>query len=635
MYPSDSDQLPDQSKAVKESPMTRYQYPISRYLNIRQAAAPSWSSDSHNIAFLANVTGTPQVWRVRPQPLGSLPPWPSQLTYDADRVLAVQCSPAPGDGRILYAADSGGNENAHLWLQNPDGSEACLTQGHEKAMHNPGHWSPDGRMLTYSANRDDPGRFGLYLQDMQDPTSEARLIWASSEPGYLREMVLSPDGKSIAVVRVKSSFSHDLVLVDIESGAPRTLHASEELTTYGDISFSADGRWLWLLADAGADFVYIARLGLESGEMEPIIQAEWDIEGFSVSPDGERIVFSTNVDGGSELRLRELADGSTFTAISTQSARGVVGLAGGGAAFSPDGRRVAFSFSSSTRTYDIHVWDLATGSVQQLTQSSHGGIAMETFVEPALIHYPTMDGLDIPGWFYAPRSTEARFPVVVYVHGGPEGQFRPYMNYVVQFFVQRGFGVLAPNVRGSVGYGKAYSHLDDVRKRMDSVADLAHAAHWLREQPNVDPKRIAIMGGSYGGFMVLSAVTTYPELWAAGVDIVGISNLATFLENTSTYRRSHRAAEYGSLDDDREFLEEIAPANHLDRLRAPLIVIHGRNDPRVPLSEAEQLVSTLQEQGSPTELFVFDDEGHGVVKLKNKLVAYPAIAAFLEKHLAA
>jgi dipeptidyl aminopeptidase/acylaminoacyl peptidase len=189
-------------------------------------------------------------------------------------------------------------------------------------------------------------------------------------------------------------------------------------------------------------------------------------------------------------------------------------------------------------------------------------------------------------------------------------------------------------VRGSTGYGKAYSHLDDVEKRMDSVADLAHAAHWLKARPEIDGGRIAVYGGSYGGFMVLSALTAYPDLWAAGVNIVGISNFVTFLENTSEYRRSHRESEYGSLARDRDFLESIAPINHLDQIQAPLMVIHGANDPRVPLSEAEQLVAGLQERGIPVEFLVFDDEGHGLAKLKNKLVAYPAVVEFLGKYLA-
>jgi dipeptidyl aminopeptidase/acylaminoacyl peptidase len=224
-------------------------------------------------------------------------------------------------------------------------------------------------------------------------------------------------------------------------------------------------------------------------------------------------------------------------------------------------------------------------------------------------------------------------PVIVLVHGGPEGQFQPYFHFFIQYFVHHGYAVLAPNVRGSTGYGKAYSHLDDVEKRMDSVADLAQAAHWLKQQPGIDGERLVVYGGSYGGFMVLSALTTYPELWAAGVDIVGISNFVTFLENTSEYRRATREAEYGSLAHDRDFLERISPSRHIDALRAPLLIIHGANDPRVPLSEAQQMATALEARGVPGRLVVFDDEGHGIIKLKNKLVMYPIVVEFLNEHL--
>jgi dipeptidyl aminopeptidase/acylaminoacyl peptidase len=221
----------------------------------------------------------------------------------------------------------------------------------------------------------------------------------------------------------------------------------------------------------------------------------------------------------------------------------------------------------------------------------------------------------------------------VFVHGGPEGQYRPTFQPIVQYLVLAGFAVLATNVRGSSGYGKTYLHLDDVGKRMDSVADLAHAVHWLRDSGRADPHRIAVYGGSYGGFMVLAALTTYPELWAAGVDLVGISNFVTFLENTGPWRRHLREAEYGSLENDREFLEEISPINKVDRIRAPLLVIHGANDPRVPIGETEQMVARLRALGRTVEFLRLEDEGHQIAKLHNKLVAYPMAADFLRRHL--
>jgi dipeptidyl aminopeptidase/acylaminoacyl peptidase len=233
-----------------------------------------------------------------------------------------------------------------------------------------------------------------------------------------------------------------------------------------------------------------------------------------------------------------------------------------------------------------------------------------------------------------PKNHPGRpLPTIVYVHGGPASQFRPDLHFFLQYFLATGFAVLAPNVRGSSGYGKAYMALDDVERRMDSVRDLDYAARWLKTRSDLDGNRLVVYGGSYGGFMVLAALAFYPEHWAAGIDIIGISNFVSFLANTGAYRRRHREAEYGSLEHDRDFLQSISPLQHVDKITAPLMVIHGANDPRVPLEEAEQIAAALQAGGVPVEFLVFDDEGHGIVKLKNKLVAYPAIAKFLERHV--
>ena len=224
-------------------------------------------------------------------------------------------------------------------------------------------------------------------------------------------------------------------------------------------------------------------------------------------------------------------------------------------------------------------------------------------------------------------------PVIVYPHGGPESQTRPTFNAIFQYFVQAGYAVLAPNVRGSTGYGTEYMNLDNTTKRMDSVKDLAHAAYWLRDQKQGDPKRLAVYGGSYGGFMVLAQVTHYPDLWAAGIDVVGICNFVTFLEKTGAYRRAHRETEYGNLREHREFLEKISPINHVDKIKCPMMVIHGANDPRVPIGEAEQIVAALKKRDVPVEYLRYEDEGHGLAKLKNRLDAYPKMVAFLDKYL--
>jgi dipeptidyl aminopeptidase/acylaminoacyl peptidase len=228
---------------------------------------------------------------------------------------------------------------------------------------------------------------------------------------------------------------------------------------------------------------------------------------------------------------------------------------------------------------------------------------------------------------------ESGYPVVVDIHGGPESQRRPSFASVTQYLLNNGYAVFEPNVRGSSGYGKAYSGLDDVENRMDSVKDIREGVGWLHDHPEVDPDRVVAMGGSYGGFMVLASVTEYPDLWAAGVDIVGIANFVTFLENTGDWRRSLREAEYGSLDDDREFLESVSPINNIDRIEAPLFVLHGENDPRVPVGEAEQIVEEAREQGVPVRKLIFEDEGHGFAKLDNRIEAYREIVDFLAEHV--
>jgi dipeptidyl aminopeptidase/acylaminoacyl peptidase len=370
--------------------------------------------------------------------------------------------------------------------------------------------------------------------------------------------------------------------------------------------------------------------------MSPLAPFDWDVDYFCISPDRRWLGFTVNENGCGVPHVRSLENGELRRAMEPNGQSGVAGNLDRYILFTPDSRNLVYSYNTPVRTSDIFCWDFndPDNPPWPLTRSSHGGLPPEIFRPYELVHYPTFDGLEIPAWFCLPDDRFPRpLPVVVIVHGGPESQSQAAFNFLAQYLLEKGFALLIPNVRGSSGYGKAYGHLDDVEKRMDSVADLAHAAHWLGRQPQIDLGRMAVYGGSYGGFMVLSAMTAYPDLWAAGVDIVGISNFVTFLENTSAYRRAHREAEYGSLENDRAFLESISPIRHIEILSAPLMVIHGANDPRVPLGEAEQLVAALREQGTPVEYLVFEDEGHGLAKLKNKIVAYPAVADFLARHL--
>jgi dipeptidyl aminopeptidase/acylaminoacyl peptidase len=280
------------------------------------------------------------------------------------------------------------------------------------------------------------------------------------------------------------------------------------------------------------------------------------------------------------------------------------------------------------------------------------GIAETSFIRPKLIKYKSFDGREISAWYYEPsrqrsfslklndpkdasglKSSKPTMPVIVSIHGGPESQERPGFNPLYQYYLSRGYGILAPNVRGSTGYGKTFTHLDDVKKREDSVKDIAAGVDWLKTTGGADPRRIAVMGNSYGGYMTLAAITLYPDLWAAAVDTVGISNWESFLKNTSGYRRRQREVEYGRLDKDLNFLRSVSPIKKIDRIKCPLFVIAGRNDPRVPWTEGQQMVDAIRKRGGAVEWKVYDDEGHGISKLKNRLALYPLVADFLDRNM--
>ncbi|MFN8472393.1 MAG: S9 family peptidase [Anaerolineae bacterium] len=604
-------------------------FPFERFLNIRAAGGGTFSPDGGRVAFVTDITGVPEVWAV-----GVQGGWPEQLTFGGERVNFARF--APQGGRLVFGADSGGNELQQLYLVSADGSTVRDLTRAPGSMHYWGGWSPDGRQVAFASNRRDPRFFDIYTCDVE--TGESTCVYESE--GMTHAVGFSPDGKWLLLARMNGSLDEDLLLLNLATGQVVHLTPHEGKAIYHGISWSADSRGLYLATDQGRQTAALVFLDVATRQMTLLDAPEWDVEAVALSRDGRRLAYSVNVDGVSELRLLNVTSGER-PAVPNGLPNGVIGvlpicrdpMAGNPLAWSPDGERLAVSFSSGTNAPNVWIVDLTANSVTRLTHSSLAGLPQNTLVEPELIRYPTFDGRQIPALYYRPRGARGLLPVVVFVHGGPEGQSRPSFNPVIAYFVNRGYAVLAPNVRGSTGYGRAFTHLDDVEKRMDSVADLAYAVQWLVAEGDADPRRIAVMGASYGGFMVLAAVTNYPDLWAAGVDIVGIGSFVTFLERTGVYRRKHRETEYGSLERNRAFLESISPIHKVGDITAPLMVIHGANDPRVPVYEAEQMVAALQARQHPVEYLRFEDEGHGIVKLANRIVAYGAIGDFLDRYL--
>ncbi|HSG44780.1 MAG TPA: S9 family peptidase [Anaerolineales bacterium] len=595
---------------------------FSQYLNIRKAYSPSFSPDGKKVSFLTDITGVPQAWVVDIE--GG---WPDQLTFETERVSEAVFSPT--NDYLVFSRDVGGNENAQIFLVNADGSGERKLTNADDAMHIFGAWSKDGKQIAFTANRRDKSKFDIYVQNINE--DEARLVWENNIPGFLVVTGFSPDVSRLLVYLLHNNMNQDIFELGIQSGEIRKLTEHEGNVRYLSPVYSADGNSVYCACDNDRDLATLMQINLDDLQYQFLGETEYEIEYVAASADGRWLLWATNVEGANQLNLMDLKSKNV-----SQPADLPTGVLSGFSppVFSPDSKHVAFGFTMPTRTSDIWIWDIEQDQLHQATQSSHAGIPTSSFKEPELIRYPTFDERAIPAWFYRPDVNEGeKYPIVFIVHGGPEGQAQPILDIVAQYFFSRGYGVFVPNVRGSSGYGKEYLNLDNVEKRMDSVADLSYAVKWLETQPKVDTKRIAVTGGSYGGFMVLAALTTYPDLWAAGIDIVGISNFVTFLENTGVYRRSHREGEYGSLEHDREFLTSISPIHQVDKITAPLKVVHGANDPRVPLNEAEQIVSALEERNVPVEFLVYHDEGHGLVKLKNRLDAYPKLADFLDKHI--
>jgi dipeptidyl aminopeptidase/acylaminoacyl peptidase len=590
---------------------------IERYLNVRSAYGASRSPDG-TLAFLMDTTGTAQVWT-----LEGPDRWPDQRTFAEEPVSFCRYSPTREE--LVLGMDEGGDENTQLYLLGPTGTPTDLTR-HPDARHHWGGWSPDGDRFAFASNRRDPAVFDVYVQD-RDARGEAAELGFEGD-GIVGVGGFSPGGDRLVLSTVQHNFDQDLYALDVETGERTHLTPHEGDVRYGSAEWGPDGG-LYCVTDEGGDRLSLARIGPDGGT-ETVVTDEWNVDGVAVDADTDRLVYSRNVDGYTALTVADIEGPGELATLSEPTLpEGVAG----GVEFSDDGDRFVLSASGSTHNANVHAVDAATGDSTRWTRAPVAGLDPDGFRPRELVHVESFDGRSVPGYLSFPAETpDGGVPVVVDVHGGPESQRRPSFSALNQYFLAAGYAVFEPNVRGSTGYGREWTGLDDVERRMDAIADLEACAAWLAGRPDVDGDRLILKGGSYGGFAVLAALTEYPERWAAGVDVVGIANLVTFLENTADWRRENREAEYGSLAENREFLESISPVHRADRIRAPLFVVHGANDPRVPLSEAEQIAEAASEH-VPTELLVYEDEGHGLSKRENRVDAYTRMVAFLDEHV--
>jgi len=610
-------------------------YSIEQYLSIKSAGSPQFSTDGKSIAYLTNVSGTQQIWVV--DLAGGKP---QQITNYDDNIGFFRWLP---DGTMFFGKAKGGDENTQFFAMKADGSGVRELTNEPKVRHNFAEVSDDGKTIYYASNKRNPTYFDVYSMDIA--SGKETLLYQYD--GNINIAAVNDAGTKFVVSRDsdEKSLDNDLYMVDVKTKREIHLTPHTDASEFGDVEFLADS--LVLTANDGREFQSLVQMRKKNAaiddwsetnrETRVVDGPKWDVGGVTMTDNASIMAYTLNNDGYSDLYIRKVeTDGKPLISVIDDKPLHVVVPASGligGMTFSQDGNRLAFTFSSFESPSDIWVYDLNVKKFARITVSDRAGIKPSTFVQPELIKFRTFDGRDIPAWYYVPENGDKSRRVIVSVHGGPEGQERPGFSGLYQYYLSRGYAILAPNVRGSTGYGKTYTHLDDVKNREDSVKDLAYAVEWLKTKGGADPKRIAVMGGSYGGYMTLAAITLYPDLWAAAVDTVGISSWETFLKNTSGYRRRQREVEYGRLDRDIDFLRSISPIAKIDRIKAPLFVIAGRNDPRVPWTEGQQMVDALKKRGAIVEWKVYDDEGHGVSKLKNRLDLYPRVADFLDKYM--
>lgn len=589
---------------------------LRNFLKVNSAFQSQAVPGKEVVTFLSKFNGFAELWKLNEK--GE----PEHVIETHDRVVSFTHSPT-GD-RVAIGIDSGGNEKQQIFLFSTDDQEQKLQPLVESPdhFHYIGGWSPDGRHLAYSSNRRGPGFFDVFMIDTY--TKEIKLVYehdANCIPvGWI-------DNEKLIVSSKITNIDSLLTMVNVVDGTQSIIGNSEVSARYEMPIAGATPRENYVLTDHKEETLHLCGFSLEHpDQLEKLLHWEkWDMEEISLSPSKEVLAFTLNEGGISRLGMYypatqacELADTIPKGVIDSLSWLNADTL--------------VFTLKTPISPGDVWSYHLITKKVERLTYIGQSKKVGKFWREPEVRTFRSFDDLEVP-YFYYNQDGIAGQPAVIYVHGGPESQTRAEYNPVVQYLVYKGMAVVTPNIRGSNGYGRTYLKLDDADKRLDAVNDLACLAKELVEAHQVDEKKIGIVGRSYGGFMVLSALTHYPNLWAAGVDIVGMSNLKTFLQNTGEWRRYLRESEYGSLEQYSEYFDEIAPMNLTDHIQAPLLVFHGRNDTRVPVSEAEQLVKDLESRQSPVELIIFEDEGHHTEKLSNQVTMHMETVAFFERHL--
>jgi dipeptidyl aminopeptidase/acylaminoacyl peptidase len=597
------------------------QYTIEQFMNTTRVFGSSFSPDEKSILFSSNKTGIFNAYTV---PVAGGAPQP--LTHSTtDSTFAV--SYFPNDSRILYEHDQGGNENDHLYRLELDGTEKDLTPG-EKLKARFLQWSDDDQAFYFETNERDPRFFDLYKMDIAH--FQRQLLYQNTV-GY-QVSGISNDEKYIAFSKVNTTVDSDMYLYNVETKQMKHLTPHNGDVSFSPQDFDVNSRYLYYLTDQGSEFSYIARYELATGHSEPVEKANWDVLYTSFSRHGKYRVVAVNEDARTKIKVYNQAAGQPIALPAFPDGE-ITSVK-----ISKSEKLMAFYFNGDRSPNNLYVYDFATRQVRKLTESLNPEIDSNDLVDASVIRYKSFDGLKIPSLLWKPQQADAgsKAPALVWVHGGPGGQTRKGYSGLIQYLVNHGYVVLGVNNRGSSGYGKTFFAADDQKHGREPLWDCVEAKKYLASLDYVDAARIGIIGGSYGGYMVLAALTFKPDEFAVGVDLFGISNWVRTLESIPPYWESFRKALYKEIGDpqtDRERLQAISPLFHADQITRPLMVLQGANDPRVIKPESDEIVEAVKKKKGVVQYVVFPDEGHGFTKKANEIQADKAILDFLDQYL--
>jgi dipeptidyl aminopeptidase/acylaminoacyl peptidase len=600
---------------------------VGRYSNIRAAEILSWHPVRREMLIATFVCNTPQVYLLK-FPGGAR----TQLTFFEDRTTrGVSYQPTRGD-YFIFSKDSGGDENFQNYRYDfATGQITLLTDG--KSKNGPGVWSHRGDRIVYSSTRRNGADVDLYVENPLDPKSDRLLVKLPG--GGWSPLGWSPHDSTVLALEEISVNESYLWFIDVASGEKKlfTPKSGATAVAYGDAHFSKDGKSIYAITDRDSEFRRVARIDITTHRYTFLsANIPWDISEAQVSPNGKTIALVSNEDGITTLHLLDAVSGREKPLPSNFPRGYVIDLH-----WHRNSRDLGFSLDSARSSDDAHSLDTRTGKVERWTFSELGGLNTERFVEPRVIHWKSFDGRTISGILYQPpaRFTGKR-PVIVDIHGGPENQFQPYFLGQQNYYLNElGVALLFPNIRGSTGFGKTFATLDNGLLRENAYKDIGSLLDWIGAETDLDPSRVMVTGASYGGNVALVTATKYPERIRCATDIFGPSNLVTFLERTTPYRRDLRRVEYGDERDPQihAFLERLAPLNNAASITKPLFVIQGENDPIVPRSESDQIVNAVRKNGIPVWYFVMRAEGHGISKKSNNDYHFYATVMFIKKFL--